>query len=169
LLFKSLALIQMFYHYLFPAVQPFALDFLSVAMIVTGYVISIMATNALGIDRTYFAAELGLVEPKWIDQFPYGFLPLLPSSLLLRPDLTIPFSVRYIPHPMIVSQILALLGLYKAAHFRTEWPYVVPIHITMYLIHMAQEQFDIYKRYPESATASSSSSSSSSTTTTVKQ
>lgn len=50
---------------------------------------------------------------------------------------------------MIVSQIFALLGLYKAAHFRQEWPYVVPIHITLYLIHMAQEHFDIYKRYPD--------------------
>ena len=30
--------------------------------------VSILATNALGIDRTYFAAELGLVEPKWITQ-----------------------------------------------------------------------------------------------------
>ena len=48
------------------------------------------------------------------------------------------FFSRYIPHPMIVSQIFALLGLYKAAHFRQEWPYVVPIHITMYLIHMLQ-------------------------------
>jgi hypothetical protein len=41
--------------------------------ILTGYVVSMMATNALGIDRTYFAAELGLVEPKWITQFPYGY------------------------------------------------------------------------------------------------
>ena len=32
------------------------------------YMVSILATNALGIDRTYFAAELGLVEPKWITQ-----------------------------------------------------------------------------------------------------
>lgn len=127
LLFKSLALLQMFYHYFFPSVLPFSLDFLSIAMILTGYVVSVMATNALGIDRTYFAAELGLVEPKWITQFPYG----------------------YIPHPMIVSQIFALLGLYKASHFRNEWPYVVPIHITMYLIHMMQEHFDIYKRYPD--------------------
>jgi len=74
LLFKSLALLQMFYHYLFPSVLPFSLDFLSIAMIVTGYVVSVMATNALGVDRTYFAAELGLVEPKWITQFPYGLV-----------------------------------------------------------------------------------------------
>ena len=88
---------------------------------------SSMATKALGIDRTYFAAELGLVEPKWITQFPYG----------------------YIPHPMIVSQIFALLGFMKASHFRTEWPYLIPVHVTFYVIHMLQEHFDIYKRYDD--------------------
>lgn len=56
---------------------------------------------------------------------------------------------RYIPHPMIVSQITALLGLYKATHFRTEWPYVVPIHILMYVVHMLQEEFDVYRKYPD--------------------
>jgi len=60
-------------------------------MMASGYCVSIMATSALGIDRTYFAAELGLVEAKWVTQFPYG----------------------YIPHPMIVSQIWALLGFLK--------------------------------------------------------
>lgn len=94
-------------------------------MIVVGYSLSSMATKALGIDRTYFAAELGLVEPKWITQFPYG----------------------YIPHPMILSQVLALLGFMKASHFRTEWPYLIPVHVGFYVAHMLQEHFDVYKRY----------------------
>lgn len=72
LLFKTIALLQLFYHYFFPSTTPFVFDPISVAMIVTGYVVSMLATNAIGIDRTYFAAELGLVEPKWINQFPYG-------------------------------------------------------------------------------------------------
>ena len=72
LLFKTLALVQLFYHYFFPSTRPFEFDPVSAAMIATGYVVSMMATNALGVDRTYFAAELGLVEPKWITQFPYG-------------------------------------------------------------------------------------------------
>lgn len=127
LLFKSLALIQMFYHYCFPSKEAFVLDPVSIVMIVSGYALSIMATSAIGLDRTYFAAELGLVEAKWVSKFPYG----------------------YIPHPMIVSQIWALLGLYKAAHFRAEWPYVVPIHIFCYATHTLQEHFDIYKRYPD--------------------
>lgn len=128
LLFKSIALAQLIYHYLFPSTQVFQLDFVSLAMIVTGYTISSLATLAIGVDRTYFAAELGLVPMKWINRFPYG----------------------YIPHPMIMSQVFALLGFYKAAHFREEWPYVVPIHIALYLVHMAQEHFDIYVRYADS-------------------
>lgn len=127
LLFKSLALVQLFYHYLFPSKAVFQLDYVSILMIATGYCISMAATNAIGLDRTYFAAELGIVEPKWINKFPYG----------------------YIPHPMIVSQIFALLGFFKAAHFREEWPYVVPIHVTLYLVHMLQEHFEVYIRYPD--------------------
>lgn len=124
LLFKTLALTQLAIIYLFPSHHTFTLDWISIAMIASGYIVSLLATRALGIDRTYFAAELGLVEPKWITAFPYG----------------------YIPHPMIVSQVWALLGLYKAAHFRAESPYVIPVHVTLYLLHMFQEQFDIYAR-----------------------
>lgn len=54
---------------------------------------------------------------------------------------------------MIVSQIWALLGFFKAAHFRAEWPLVVPVHIALYVTHMLQEQFDIYRRYPTTTSA----------------
>jgi len=128
LLFKTLALLQLIYHYLYPSTLAFHWDVVSIAMIITGYTVSALATMAIGVDRTYFAAELGLVPMKWINQFPYG----------------------YIPHPMILSQVFALLGFYKASHFRQEWPYVVPIHIGLYLIHMIQEHFDIYVRYADS-------------------
>jgi hypothetical protein len=185
LLFKSLALLQLVYHYCFPTTRPFEFDALSVLMIVGGYTVSVMATNAIGIDRTYFGAELGLVEPKWIDQFPYGyvlvcffvcfismffFLVLLlfflfllcalcewrvvRRALLLLVACANFFFVflcmfRYIPHPMITSQVVALLGFYKAAHYRAEWPYVIPIHVLLYLVHMMQEQFDFYRVYPD--------------------
>lgn len=127
LLFKTIALVQLFYHYFFPTKLAFQVDPISIAMIVSGYTVSMMATNALGIDRTYFGVELGLVEPIWIDKFPYG----------------------YIPHPMIVSQMWALLGLYKAAHFRADWPYVIPLHLALYATHALQEHFNVYKRYPD--------------------
>jgi hypothetical protein len=72
LLLKTVALIQLFYHYFFPRNGQFEFDPISVAMIASGYIVSSLATNAIGVDRTYFAAELGLVEPKWINKFPYG-------------------------------------------------------------------------------------------------
>jgi hypothetical protein len=61
LLFKTLALVQLFYHYLYPSVEQFVLDPISILMIIAGYTVSLMATNAIGIDRTYFGAELGMV------------------------------------------------------------------------------------------------------------
>ena len=51
---------------------------------------------------------------------------------------------------MIMSQIFALLGFMKASHFRTDWPFLIPVHICFYVTHMLQEHFDIYKRYPDS-------------------
>ena len=60
LLFKTLALVQLFYHYLFPSVAQFVFDPISILMIIAGYTVSLMATNAIGIDRTYFGAELGM-------------------------------------------------------------------------------------------------------------
>mmetsp|Transcript_40090 Transcript_40090/g.40886 ORF Transcript_40090/g.40886 Transcript_40090/m.40886 type:complete len:683 (-) Transcript_40090:610-2658(-) len=132
LLFKSLALLQLFYHYFssyFTSSYSLSshittVDYISISMILSGYIVSIMATNALGIERTYFGSELGLCEAKWITQFPYG----------------------YIPHPMIVSQIWALLGVQLSSSIRTQYPYLIPLHITLYTIHMIQEHFDIYKK-----------------------
>jgi hypothetical protein len=49
---------------------------------------------------------------------------------------------------MIVSQMWALLGFYKAAHFRADYPYVIPIHLLLYTLHMLQEHFDIYQKPP---------------------
>eukprot|EP01041_Mallomonas_annulata_P007448 gene7448-15233_t len=136
LLFKSIALIQIAYLYLSPYFNMYlnnsnininntlSLDWISLAMILGGYTISVLATKALGIERTYFGAELGICEAKWITDFPYG----------------------YIPHPMILSQICALVGVHKADHFRSSWPYLVPIHVTLYTIHMIQEHFQIYDK-----------------------
>ena len=124
LLFKTIALLQLFYHYLLPAKQNFEFSPLSVGMIATGYLVSVLATRALGVDRTYFAAELGLVEPKWITDFPYG----------------------WIPHPMILSQVVALLGFHMSKHFRDEWPLVVPVHVLLYLAHGLQEHLGFYDR-----------------------
>jgi len=134
LLFKTIALTQLGLVYLFPEFMatyvykcdfmPFTFDAVSVLMIASGYVISILATHALGLDRTYFGSELGFCSYERTNQFPYGF----------------------IPHPMIVSQVWALLGIAKAPHVNHLLPYVIPTHIALYMTHMLQEQFDIYQK-----------------------
>ena len=39
-------------------------------------------------------------------------------------------------------QVVALLGVHKVIH--AEWPLLVPAHIVLYMIHLVQEQFDIW-------------------------
>jgi len=127
LIFKSLALAQLAYLYLSPhgfnPVSALTADPISVLMIASGYGVSMLATKALGLDRTYFGVELGFCEPKWIDAFPYST----------------------IPHPMITSQVFALLGILKGAgSIRASFPWLLPLHIALYLAHMLQEILDVH-------------------------
>ena len=55
------------------------------------------------------------------------------------------FPYGVIPHPMILSQCVAMLGFMRAEAFRSSWPYLVPAHVCLYIVHMLQEHFDIYK------------------------
>ncbi|EDQ86350.1 uncharacterized protein MONBRDRAFT_33820 [Monosiga brevicollis MX1] len=122
LLFKSVSLAQLGFLYLarLDLAHP---DWLSLSLIATGYTLSILATKALGIDRTYFGVELGFCEPKWITAFPYGT----------------------IPHPMIVSQMLALAGFLKLAALRQDYAWLIAGHIGLYFCHMVQEHFDFHR------------------------
>lgn len=82
LLFKNLSLFQLAF-LIFRSIQnvssaPFlknltdSVDFITLGMFCGGYGISILATIALGLDRTYFGSELGYCESKWVTDFPYG-------------------------------------------------------------------------------------------------
>uniref|UniRef100_A0A7S2DDC3 phosphatidyl-N-methylethanolamine N-methyltransferase n=1 Tax=Octactis speculum TaxID=3111310 RepID=A0A7S2DDC3_9STRA len=131
LLFKTVALCNLGYIYL----KPYVLngfsgfpDIISLAMIAVGYYISIAATQALGIDGTYFGIELGHVKAEYtfVKDFPYNV----------------------IPHPMILGQVFALLGLFKPAHVHQDWPWVIPVHIALYLTHMTQEIYDFHNGVP---------------------
>jgi hypothetical protein len=143
LFFKTVSLTQLFVHYLFPsfaaslyyfgpasvaaaeAAPAFEVNWVSLLLIASGYLVSMKATKALGVDRTYFGAELGYVEPKWVTEFPYGV----------------------IPHPMITSQVCSLAGFLYASHFRAVYPVaLLATHIGLYLTHMVQEHFDIHER-----------------------
>ena len=79
----------------------------------------------LGTDGCYFGIELGYVNKNknYVSKFPYG----------------------YIPHPMILSQCIALYSMNNNFIFYNNWPFLIYFHILFYLIHMIQEQFDIYK------------------------
>jgi len=125
---KTLALSHLAVNYL----RNFQFDAISLAMIVLGYGLSTSAVVALGVDQTYFGVELGEVKPNFVDCFPYNS----------------------IPHPMIIGSMVGLLGIHKMESFRAALPYAIPMHCTMYFIHMLQEQLnDIYAANWGGATA----------------
>jgi hypothetical protein len=80
------------------------------------------AANKLGWDQTYFGVELGVCRPRWVNSFPYG----------------------YVPHPMIVGGVVGLCGFHKFGAFATKLPYLVPIHVLLYLTHLMQEMLDFH-------------------------
>jgi hypothetical protein len=94
-------------------------------MIVVGTGLSAAAAHALGWGRTYFGVELGFDAPARITRFPYGF----------------------VPHPMFVGSAIALVGLELSPALREAWPWLVPAHLGLYALHLAQEAFD--RRAPE--------------------
>ena len=101
LLFKSIALMQLFALYASPLwkettcepVPCFRPD--SLVLIVAGYFASLCATAAKGADGTYFGIELGVVKAdyKFVTKSPYNVL----------------------PHPMILGQVVALPCLHVSA------------------------------------------------------
>ena len=95
---------------------------ISLTAVGIGSALAASATYAIGVERTYFGSELGIVDRKWISVFPYNC----------------------IPHPMIVGALIALCGFYVETNFRNAFPYLVPIHCLLYVIHAIQEHFDIH-------------------------
>mmetsp|Transcript_20091 Transcript_20091/g.42135 ORF Transcript_20091/g.42135 Transcript_20091/m.42135 type:complete len:668 (-) Transcript_20091:106-2109(-) len=130
LLYKTLAVGQIVALYAHAATKgftdfsPAVLDPVGLAMVVGGYALSAYCTSQLGVDGTYFGIELGMVpmQKNYVQRFPYGV----------------------IPHPMILSQCVALLGFHKNEAFRQAMPFLVPAHVALYLVHMLQEHFDIH-------------------------
>lgn len=117
-LYKALAVAQLAILY----ARNFEPDVASLGLIAAGLLLSALAARRLGWERTYFGAELGLASRERITGFPYGVL----------------------RHPMIVGNVLALLGLWKMAGFRHAVPWLAPLHIAFYLVHLIQEHFDLH-------------------------
>ena len=86
--------------------------------------VTVLATARLGLVRTYFGAELGFVQPCWIDGFPYG----------------------YVPHPMILGQLsaYAVIGWWWRAQLvgsieTSNAVLLLAAHATCYTVHLIQE------------------------------
>ena len=45
-------------------------------------------------------------------------------------------------------QVVGLLGMYKVAHVRAGWPWLIPVHVGLYLTHMVQEIYDVHRGTP---------------------
>jgi hypothetical protein len=80
--YKTVALCHLAYIYLRPIFAGVeAVDHISMLMIVFGYLVSMAATHALGVDGTYFAIELGFLEADYnfVKAFPCVALKSLPT------------------------------------------------------------------------------------------
>jgi Phospholipid methyltransferase len=117
--YKTLALIHLASR-LLPLVQ-WPQDVVPVALAATGFTITILATVQLGMVRTYFGSELGLVPPQWISGFPYNT----------------------IPHPMIVGQLFAYANIlyWFWERLSSETVALIATHMSFYTAHMVQEIF----------------------------
>ena len=125
--YKYLSMIQLYLLYIltFTSFSCVYNNLLSIIIIISGNILSCYSAYLLGIDGCYFGIELGYISKNknYISKFPYG----------------------YIPHPMILSQCIALYFMNNNLLFYNNWPFLIYFHILFYLIHMIQEQFDIYK------------------------
>ncbi len=92
-------------------------DFFGAILILGGFTIAGLASLRLGVNRTYFSAELGWSSKDTFEKFPYGV----------------------IPHPMTIGSIIGLVGFYTIAPLRVAFPWLIPIHIAFYVFHLAQE------------------------------
>jgi hypothetical protein len=92
-------------------------DIVGVCMAAAGFSITMLATAQLGFVRTYFGSELGFVKPKWIEGFPYG----------------------WIPHPMIVGQLTAYSSILFWFDLDFETTCLIGAHMSFYTAHMVQE------------------------------
>lgn len=94
----------------------------SLALVASGLALSTCALARLGLTRAYFGSEMGLVEPKRVGAFPYNVL----------------------PHPMALGSLVALGGVQLLPGVCAHAPWLVPTHVALTLLHLAQEVLDIH-------------------------
>ncbi len=89
----------------------------SLSLTALGFGLSSLAFWRLGPVRTYFGAELGWCAYQQETRFPYGT----------------------IPHPMILGSVIGLFGLYCCEPIRLHFPWLIPLHLAFYFLHLCQE------------------------------
>ena len=116
MVFKTLAVINI----IFILRNYFNGDFASISsiLIIAGIALTLYSSFKLGVDHTYFGYELGKVKAKWVKGFPYNI----------------------IPHPMIVGQLIAFVGILLMKGVFKDYKYYFILHILFYTTHMIQEE-----------------------------
>ncbi|MFO0915139.1 MAG: methyltransferase [Pirellulales bacterium] len=96
------------------------LNLLGVAPLILGTVLHTAAVRALGLQRTYYAVELGELAQTRVDSFPYNWL----------------------AHPMSIGAILQFVGIYLLVPaFSRAYPFLIPGHILLSLVTAIVEHF----------------------------
>ncbi|CAN0204587.1 unnamed protein product, partial [Ectocarpus sp. 8 AP-2014] len=94
----------------------------SPSLVLAGVSLSILVTKALGTNGAFLGRELGVCEMNRTAVFPYNC----------------------VPHPMIMCQLMALVGVHLLPEFRAAWPWLAPVHCAFCLVVMVQELFDVH-------------------------
>ena len=92
-------------------------DYLSLGLVVAGFGLATYATKVLGMDRTYYSAELGFDEYERIARFPYGV----------------------IPHPMILGATIGIAAMLLVPSIRQTYWWLIAAHIVCYAVILLQE------------------------------
>lgn len=113
--YKTLAMAQLFLLY----TTHFSNKWLSLGIVTAGFSLATYATVVLGMNRSYFSAELGFDPPKLIKRFPYGI----------------------IPHPMVLGAMLGIAGMLLLPDLRSSYAWLLVAHLLCYAAVLLQEIF----------------------------
>ncbi len=94
-------------------------DLFSLAVVGCGFLLNAVAAGALGTDRTYYGRQVANLPHRQITAFPYA----------------------WIPHPMLVGNILAFGGTMINADFRGQWWLLAFAHVVLNVGLLIMEVF----------------------------
>jgi hypothetical protein len=95
----------------------FPFDLVSLIVIACGILLNMRAAAVLGIDRTYYGAELARLAPRRITDFPYSL----------------------VAHPMILGNVAAFGGTLINPAFRQHWWPLAGLHVALNIGLLAME------------------------------